>query len=83
VVGRDDPEWGQAVVAAVVAGEPPPSLEQLRTLVKAHRPAWAAPADLELVDALPRLGSGKLDRRAVADEVARRAEQAGGGPSRQ
>jgi O-succinylbenzoic acid--CoA ligase len=58
VAGRDDPEWGQQVVAQVVPVDPsdPPSLDELRGLAKEWLPPWAAPRQLELVDAatLPR-----------------------------
>jgi len=68
VLGRDDPVWGQRVVARVVPardGEPP-TLDDLRGLVKETLPPWAAPRDLELVDALPRTPSGKLLRGGPA-----------------
>jgi O-succinylbenzoic acid--CoA ligase len=68
VTGRPDPEWGQRVVAFVVpvAGSAPPTLDQLRDLVKGHLGAWAAPRQLVLVDALPRTALGKVRRRALA-----------------
>jgi O-succinylbenzoic acid--CoA ligase len=64
VVGRDDPEWGQRVVAVVVptdAGRPP-SLESLRSAVRAVLPAACAPRELELRDSLPRTSLGKIER---------------------
>jgi o-succinylbenzoate---CoA ligase len=64
VVARDDPEWGQRVVAVVVARKrsAPPTLDDLRSWVKEGRPAFAAPRELVLVDALPRTASGKVAR---------------------
>jgi O-succinylbenzoic acid--CoA ligase len=64
VGGRPDPEWGERVVAWVVATSvsDPPTLEDLRQLVKAHLPAPAAPRELVLVDDLPRTRSGKVRR---------------------
>jgi o-succinylbenzoate---CoA ligase len=64
VVGRDDPVWGQRVVARVVAtrSDDPPQLDSLRGHVKESLPPWAAPQELELVDVLPRTPSGKLRR---------------------
>jgi O-succinylbenzoic acid--CoA ligase len=64
VVGRADPEWGQRVVAFVVAAEPasPPSLDSLRDHVKEQLPSWCAPRQLVLVPALPRTALGKVRR---------------------
>ena len=62
VGGRPDPEWGERVVAWVIAAHAaePPTLDDLRSLVKAHLPAPAAPRELVLVDDLPRTPSGKV-----------------------
>jgi O-succinylbenzoic acid--CoA ligase len=67
VVGRPDPEWGAVVVAVVVPADPadPPTLASLRDLVKASRPAYAAPRRLELVAALPRTALGKVRRASL------------------
>jgi o-succinylbenzoate---CoA ligase len=64
VFGREDPTWGQRVVARVVPADPadPPTLDSLRGFVKQTLPPWAAPAELEIVDALPRTALGKLRR---------------------
>jgi O-succinylbenzoic acid--CoA ligase len=66
-VGRPDPEWGQRVVALVVpaVGTDPPTLDGLRAAVRRELPAYAAPRELRLVDALPRTGSGKVARAAL------------------
>jgi O-succinylbenzoic acid--CoA ligase len=63
VAGRPDDEWGERVVAFVVPAGEPPSLDALRTHVKERMPAWCAPKDLVLVDAVPRTPSGKIFRR--------------------
>ena len=67
VVGRPDPEWGQAVTAVVVPTDPqePPELEKLREAVKAHLPAYCAPQNLELVTKLPKTPLGKTQRWRV------------------
>jgi O-succinylbenzoic acid--CoA ligase len=61
---RSDPEWGERVVAWVVAApsESAPSLEALRELVTASLSPWAAPKELEVVDQLPRTPLGKVKR---------------------
>jgi O-succinylbenzoic acid--CoA ligase len=66
VTGVPDIEWGQCVVAVVAATDPPPTLAELRELVAKVMPAAAAPRSLVLVDEIPRLSSGKPDRRAIA-----------------
>jgi o-succinylbenzoate---CoA ligase len=64
VVGRPDAEWGQRVVAVIelVAGRETPSLGELRDWVRVDLPAWAAPKEVEVVDALPRTSIGKISR---------------------
>ena len=67
VVGRPDPEWGQAVTAVIVPADPaqPPELETLRDAVKAHLPAYCAPQAIELVAELPQTPLGKTQRWRV------------------
>ncbi|MEY2467501.1 MAG: o-succinylbenzoate---CoA ligase [Actinomycetota bacterium] len=68
VAGHPDDEWGHRVVAFVVAADPanPPSLDELRDHVKEMLPAYAAPRELVLVDAIPRTSSGKVRRTALS-----------------
>lgn len=67
VAGRDDPEWGERVVAYVVPRDPssPPTLEELRDHVSITLPRYKAPRELVLVDKLPRTVSGKVRRAAL------------------
>ena len=61
-----DPEWGQRGVATVVLREGGTlTLEQAREQVAARVSRVAAPRELRVVDALPLLPSGKLDRTAL------------------
>jgi O-succinylbenzoic acid--CoA ligase len=62
---RPDEEWGERVVAWVVADGEPPGLHELRQMVTDSIAPWAAPKELVLVDALPRTASGKVVRRAL------------------
>ena len=63
IVARPHPEWGDEVVAVVVAEtSQDPSLAQLRSAVKAALPAWYAPRSIQIVDQLPRTASGKVKR---------------------
>jgi O-succinylbenzoic acid--CoA ligase len=64
VFGRPDRDWGERVVAAVVARDPasPPSLEDLREQVGGVLGRHAAPRELVVVAALPRTALGKVDR---------------------
>jgi O-succinylbenzoic acid--CoA ligase len=64
VVGRPDPEWGEAVTAVLVPADPGnlPNLESLREAVREVFPAYAAPRRLEIVDHLPRTSLGKIRR---------------------
>jgi o-succinylbenzoate---CoA ligase len=69
VVGRPDAEWGQRVTAVVVPRDPavPPRLDDLRdAVIAAGLPRAAAPRTLEVVDVLPLLPSGKIDRRSLS-----------------
>lgn len=64
VAGAPDPEWGRRVVAHVVPvdANAPPSLEDLRGHVRETLPAFMAPRELVLHEALPRTSIGKIRR---------------------
>ncbi len=62
VVGVDDPEWGQRVVAFVVGSL---GREAARDWVGAAHPRAWAPQDVVVLDALPLLDNGKVDRVAL------------------
>jgi len=70
VFGRPDDEWGQRVVAAVVAvpGRTP-QLDELRGWVRERLGPPSAPRELHLIDAVPTLHTGKPDRRGTAAAV--------------
>lgn len=66
VTGVPDPEWGTRIVAVVVPVGDGPELDDLRSRAAAAVGPAAAPKQLTLVDALPVLPLGKVDRAAVA-----------------
>jgi o-succinylbenzoate---CoA ligase len=68
VVDVPDPEWGQRVVAFVVASAPV-SLEQVRDWVAGEHPRAWAPREVVAVDALPMLANGKVDRMALRERA--------------
>jgi O-succinylbenzoic acid--CoA ligase len=65
VVGRPDPEWGARVVACVVL-RGPLTLEEARDWVGERLSRIAAPRELVVLDALPLLPGGKVDRLRLA-----------------
>lgn len=77
VVGVPDAEWGQAVVAVVVAraGTRPPTLQQVRAAVTDHLGAAHAPRHLVVTESLPVRGPGKIDRRAATQLATRQLER--------
>jgi len=68
VVGVQDDEWGQRVVAVLVGDL---GLEEARDWVTAVHPRAWAPRDVVALDALPLLDNGKVDRLAVQRAAAR------------
>jgi O-succinylbenzoic acid--CoA ligase len=73
VVGRDDPEWGQRVVAVLTVRGAGPDEAALRAAVSARLGGPHAPREFVVLDAMPRLPSGKIDRAAVRRVVATRS----------
>ena len=76
VVGQPDPEWGERVIAVVVAADPadPPTLELLRLHVRERLPRYAAPSKVVLVDGIPMLPSGKHDIARLKLDLLRREQ---------
>jgi O-succinylbenzoic acid--CoA ligase len=68
VVPRADARWGEVPVVVTTESA---SIGTLRTAVGDELGAAARPAELVLVETIPLLASGKPDRGALADRVAR------------
>ena len=66
VIGVPDEEWGQRVVAYVVATRPVSLLEVRDWVARAHPRSWA-PQEVVPLDALPMLDNGKVDRMALKE----------------
>ena len=73
VIGRPDPEWGEAVVAYVVGGATPAELD---ALCLAHIARFKRPKDYVFVDALPKNNYGKILKTELRAMDARKT----GGP---
>ncbi|MEU7815949.1 AMP-binding protein [Pseudonocardia sp. NPDC049154] len=70
VFGVPDPEWGEAVAAAVVLeSEAELTADQLRAHVRSRLRSTCAPAVVAFREVLPYTDTGKLLRRVVRDEV--------------
>jgi o-succinylbenzoate---CoA ligase len=65
VVGRPDPEWGEAVTAVVVPRAAPVDPDELRAFCAARLAGFKVPKVIEQAPELPRTASGKLLRRAL------------------
>ena len=62
VVGRSDDDWGQRVVAVIVAKDGGPDLDAIRDATKQEFGSWYAPKTIEIVEALPKTTLGKVRR---------------------
>jgi acyl-CoA synthetase (AMP-forming)/AMP-acid ligase II len=70
VVGPEDPEWGQIIVAVVVPAEnASPDPDELREHVRAHLRGSRTPDRVVFRDELPTNATGKVLRRELVDEL--------------
>ena len=63
MTGVADPEWGQRVVALIVARESQD--DAIRAIVSDRLGPWAKPKEIRYVAALPRTSNGKIRRDAL------------------
>jgi len=72
VIGLPDQQWGEAVTAVVVVrDEATLTLEQLRTHLESHLAHYKQPKRLIVVSELPKLATGKLDKKLLRATYAR------------
>jgi acyl-coenzyme A synthetase/AMP-(fatty) acid ligase len=70
VVGPEDPQWGQIIVAVVVpADSANPDPDELREHVRSHLRGSRTPDRVVFRDELPTNATGKVLRRELIDEL--------------
>jgi acyl-CoA synthetase (AMP-forming)/AMP-acid ligase II len=70
VVGADDPEWGQIIVAVVVpAPDAAPDAEDLRAFVRSQLRGSRTPDRVVFREELPTNATGKVLRRELVEEL--------------
>jgi long-chain acyl-CoA synthetase len=77
VVGRPDPEWGEAIVAFVVARGAPPAAEALDRLCLEHIARFKRPKEYRFVPELPKNNYGKVVKTELRAQLERAAERLG------
>jgi fatty-acyl-CoA synthase len=71
LVGVPDSEWGESVLAVVVAEGAPPDPDALRRHVRGQLAGYKTPKYVEFVDALPvTTATGKVQKAALRDRFA-------------
>ena len=68
--GRPDPKWGEVPVAYVTALAPV-ELEDIVEFLRERLARFKVPKALEVVDELPKTGTGKIQKFVLRDRAAR------------
>ncbi len=77
VVGSDDPQWGQIIVAVVVPERgAEPDVEELREFVRKTLRGSRTPDRIEIIDQLPTTDTGKVLRREIIRQLSENARSA-------
>jgi long-chain acyl-CoA synthetase len=73
VFGVPDPDWGEAVVAAVAAGDGQPvDTGKLLALCRERLAGYKVPKRIVVLDEVPKNAIGKISRKLVRDSLAER-----------
>jgi long-chain acyl-CoA synthetase len=74
VIGLPDGHWGQRI-HAVIAPRPgtQPDTAEIIAFCRARLAGYKCPRSIDILDALPRTGAGKIDKRSLARPPAERA----------
>ena len=67
VFGVPDDTWGESVRAAVVPGEQGVSAGELVVFCRERLARYKCPREVDFLEALPRTGSGKIDKKALRE----------------
>lgn len=76
VVGRPDPQWGEAAIAFVVLSSPLPMTE-LEEFARAHLASYKVPKHWRVVEELPMNANGKVRKHLLRELVVSEGRSAG------
>ena len=76
VVGRPDPQWGESVVAFVVADGDPPATDDLDRVCLDRIARYKRPKEYRFVESLPTNNYGKVLKRELRQRLAQESEGA-------
>jgi acyl-CoA synthetase (AMP-forming)/AMP-acid ligase II len=70
VVGKADPDWGEAVCAIIVAKNGNPDIKELDALCRSQLPTYKAPKHYYFVDEVPMTTTGKIRKSELRKMLA-------------